>query len=255
MKEQDRYDLLWIRDEFIFSPTGLEKKVIFGHTPFARPMVKSDKIGWIRGGLWRGTCITGNRDPGRNIHPVLQACIGFLKRITSMPKDYYRILEIPKDATSFEIKKTYRRLALQYHPDRNPEDQALEHFKEITEAYGVLIDPDKRRKYDMQRSFSFNRESVFEDILSKSEFRDVFDDLPIKREWIDRILNVSKVFAYEAFVVGGTPGAILRRSMVRLASQGLNRMFHAVMDMHEKVSIPSSLVSGDTSPWSTGRAS
>ena len=158
-----------------------------------------------------------------------------------MSKDYYRILEISKDATSFEIKKTYRRLALQYHPDRNPEDQALEHFKEITEAYGVLIDPDKRHKYDMQRSFSFNRESVFEDILSKSEFRDVFDDLPIRKEWIDRILNVSKVFAYEAFVVGGTPSAILRRSMVRLASQGLNRMFHAVMDMHEKVAIPSSI--------------
>jgi DnaJ-class molecular chaperone len=158
-----------------------------------------------------------------------------------MYKDYYRILEITKDASSVEIKKTYRRLALQYHPDRNPEDQAIEHFKEITEAYGVLIDPDKRHKYDMQRSFSFNRESVFEDILSKSEFRDVFDDLPIKREWIDRILNVSKVLAYEAFVVGGTPRAILTRSMVRLASQGLNRMFHAVMDMHERVPIPSSI--------------
>ena len=154
-----------------------------------------------------------------------------------MPDDYYRILEISRDATSLEIKKTYRRLALQYHPDRNPEDQALEHFKAITEAYGVLIDPDKRRKYDMQRSFSFNRESVFEDILSKSEFRDVFDDLPIRKEWIDRILNVSKILAYEAFVVGGTPRAIIRRSMVRLASQGLNRMFHAVMDMHERVAI------------------
>ena len=58
---------------------------------------------------------------------------------------------------------------------------------------------------------SFNRETVFEDILSRSEFRDVFDDLPIRKEWIDRILNVSKVIAYEAFVVGGTPSAILRR--------------------------------------------
>jgi DnaJ-class molecular chaperone len=158
-----------------------------------------------------------------------------------MAKDYYRILEISRDATSLEIKKTYRRLALQYHPDRNADNSAIEHFKEITEAYGVLIDPNKRRKYDLQRGFSFNRETVFEDILSRSEFRDVFDDLPIRKEWIDRILNVSKVIAYEAFVVGGTPSAILRRSMVRLASQGLNRMFHAVMDMHERVAIPTSI--------------
>jgi DnaJ-class molecular chaperone len=54
-----------------------------------------------------------------------------------MAKDYYRILEISRDATSLEIKKTYRRLALQYHPDRNADDSAIEHFKEITEAYGV----------------------------------------------------------------------------------------------------------------------
>jgi curved DNA-binding protein len=158
-----------------------------------------------------------------------------------MPKDYYRILELSKDATSLEIKKTYRKLALQYHPDHNHSVQAVEHFREITEAYGVLIDPVKRRTYDMQRSFSFNRETVFEDILSKSDFRDVFDDLPIRREWIDRILNVSKIIAYEALVVGGTPSAVLRRSMVRLASQGLERVFHAVMDMHERVAIPSSI--------------
>jgi DnaJ-class molecular chaperone len=156
-------------------------------------------------------------------------------------KDYYRILEISKDATSSDIKKTFRRLALQYHPDRNPDDAAIEHFRDITEAYGVLIDPIKRRTYDLKRGFSFSRETVFEDILSKSEFRDVFDDLPIRKEWIDRILNVGKVIAYEAFVVGGTPGAILRRSMVRLASQGFERMFHAVMDMHERIAIPSSI--------------
>lgn len=158
-----------------------------------------------------------------------------------MSKDYYHILGISKDAIPSEIKKSYRRLALKYHPDRNPDESAIEQFREITEAYGVLIDQDKRRKYDQQREFSFSRETVFEDILSRAEFRDVFDDLPIRREWIDRILNVSRVFAYEAFVVGGTPRDILRRSMVRLASQGLNSMFHRVMDMHERVVIPESI--------------
>jgi DnaJ-class molecular chaperone len=156
-------------------------------------------------------------------------------------KDYYSILGVPKDAASSEIKKSYRRLALQYHPDRNQDASAIEHFKEITEAYGVLIDQDKRRTYDRKREFSFNRERVFEDILSRAEYRDVFDDLPIRREWIERILNVSKVLAYEAFVVGGTPRDIIRRSMVRLASQSLNRMFHKVMDMHERIVIPGSI--------------
>ena len=158
-----------------------------------------------------------------------------------MSKDYYHILSISRDASPAEIKKSYRRLALKYHPDRNQDDEAAEYFKEITEAYGVLIDPEKRRKFDRQRESSFNREAVFDDIFARSDFRDVFDDLPIRKEWLEGILNMGKIIAYEALVVGGTPGSILKRSMVRLASHGFDRMFHAVMDIHEKVSIPSSI--------------
>ncbi|MGC9323988.1 MAG: metallophosphoesterase family protein [Desulfomonilia bacterium] len=51
---QDTHDLLWVRDEFIFSPTGLAKKVVFGHTPFSRPMVKEDKIGIDTGAVYGG---------------------------------------------------------------------------------------------------------------------------------------------------------------------------------------------------------
>jgi serine/threonine protein phosphatase 1 len=54
LQEQDRKDLIWIRDEFIFSPTGIEKKVIFGHTPFAKPLVKKDKIGIDTGAVYGG---------------------------------------------------------------------------------------------------------------------------------------------------------------------------------------------------------
>ncbi len=54
MRHQDRSDLIWIRDEFIFSPTETKKKVIFGHTPFARPMVKDDKIGIDTGAVYGG---------------------------------------------------------------------------------------------------------------------------------------------------------------------------------------------------------
>jgi curved DNA-binding protein len=64
-------------------------------------------------------------------------------------KDYYAILGVNKTASADEIKKTFRKLALKYHPDRNPNDkQAEAQFKEISEAYEVLSDEDKRKKYD-----------------------------------------------------------------------------------------------------------
>jgi molecular chaperone DnaJ len=63
--------------------------------------------------------------------------------------EYYEVLGVSKNATEDEIKKAYRKLALQYHPDRNPGDQEAEaKFKEINEAHGVLSDPNKRRSYD-----------------------------------------------------------------------------------------------------------
>jgi curved DNA-binding protein len=64
-------------------------------------------------------------------------------------KDYYKIIGVEKSATKDEIKKAYRKLAMKYHPDRNPNDKvAEEKFKEITEANEVLSDPEKRKKYD-----------------------------------------------------------------------------------------------------------
>ncbi len=66
-----------------------------------------------------------------------------------MEKDYYKILGVDRNADINEIKKAYRKLAMEYHPDRNPGDaKAEEKFKEIGEAYSVLSDPQKRREYD-----------------------------------------------------------------------------------------------------------
>ena len=98
-----------------------------------------------------------------------------------MPKrDYYEILNVPRDADAEALKKSYRRLALQHHPDRNPDDpEAEERFKEASEAYAVLSDPEKRRAYDR---FGFEGVGAggpggFPDFGDLGNFTDVFNDL------------------------------------------------------------------------------
>jgi len=71
-------------------------------------------------------------------------------------KDYYKILEVPETASEDAIKKSYRKLAVKYHPDKNPGNkQAEEKFKEISEAYYVLSDAKRKKEYDMFRKGGF----------------------------------------------------------------------------------------------------
>ena len=96
-------------------------------------------------------------------------------------EDYYKILGIKKDATEAEIKKAYRKLALKWHPDKNPNnrEEAEEHFKKINEAYSVLSDKNKRNQYDHGGihfdSGGFNANDIFKDFFGgKDPFSEFF---------------------------------------------------------------------------------
>jgi curved DNA-binding protein len=96
-----------------------------------------------------------------------------------MAEDYYKILGIEKAAATDDIKKAYRKLALKYHPDRNPSDKkkAEEQFKKISEAYAVLSDPEKRQQYDRFGSEQFTEKFSQEDIFRGFDLNEILKDL------------------------------------------------------------------------------
>jgi molecular chaperone DnaJ len=99
---------------------------------------------------------------------------------TQAKRDYYEILSVTRTATEQEIKSAYRKLAMQYHPDRNPgNSQAEEKFKECTEAYGVLMDTEKRARYDQYGHAGLNGGSGFSgfDPANFADFSDIFGDI------------------------------------------------------------------------------
>lgn len=94
-----------------------------------------------------------------------------------MAKDYYATLGVEKTASDSEIKKAYRKLALKYHPDKNAGDKAAEErFKEISEAYAVLSDSEKKQQYDQFGDQDFHQRYSQEDIFRGADFGDIFRD-------------------------------------------------------------------------------
>ena len=88
-------------------------------------------------------------------------------------KDYYDVLGVSKSATKDELKKAYRKLAMKYHPDRNPDDsKAAEKFKELSEAYEILSDDQKRQTYD-----NFGHDGVNSSFNTSQGAADAFSDI------------------------------------------------------------------------------
>jgi len=89
-------------------------------------------------------------------------------------RDYYEVLGVPRDAAKDEIKRSYRKLALQHHPDKGGD---AEKFKELSEAYAVLSDEEKRRLYDQFGHAGVDQRYSQEDIFRGADFGDIFGDL------------------------------------------------------------------------------
>jgi len=89
-------------------------------------------------------------------------------------QDYYDVLGVDKNSDKKQIKKAYRKLALKYHPDKNPSKEAEEKFKEISEAYAVLSDDEKRQMYDQYGHAGIDQQFSSEDIFRGADFGDIF---------------------------------------------------------------------------------
>jgi len=159
-------------------------------------------------------------------------------------KDYYAALGLTPEAAEEEIRKAYRRLALQWHPDRNSGDaRAAERFKEISEAYAVLVDAGKRRDYDRARlvgtpgSFRHKREDIFRDLFADPRASDVFEELVREFERmgvrVDRRIFQQTLFGGRTVVTGGvfvaTPftSAVSLLRLMRATMRGAHVPFEA----------------------------
>src|SRR6187200_1365410 len=129
----------------------------------------------------------------------------------SNKRDYYEVLGVPKNSSKDDIKNMYRKLALQYHPDRNKSKGAEEKFKEISEAYAVLSDDEKRKRYDTYghvgseevfRGSEANFDEIFKDMGFGGGFRDIFEQIFGSRTGFGGDVNRGDPFGF-GFSFGG----------------------------------------------------
>lgn len=149
--------------------------------------------------------------------------------------DYYAVLGLAPGASDEEIRRTYRRLALQWHPDRNRGDaRAEERFKEISEAYAVLMDPAKRQAWQAARQggpaggFPHSREDVFRDLFNDPRASAVFEDLARELERLGLRVNRQDfertLFGGRVVVTGGVFTISPWRVLGRIAATGFKAL-------------------------------
>lgn len=142
-------------------------------------------------------------------------------------KDYYQVLGVSEDAGEDDIRKAFRRLAFQYHPDKNPghEKEAERKFKDINEAYGVLSDKMKRRQYDLSRKgqfvgagygardrgFSYSQEDIFRDTFANQAMMDELNrmfaqaGLRFDEDFLNRVFFNANNVVFRVYYYGSTP--------------------------------------------------
>lgn len=147
-------------------------------------------------------------------------------------QDYYQTLGVSPEASTEEIKKIYRKLALETHPDRNPDDpSAEERFKRISEAYGVLTDSQKRAQYDQYRrlgfhqrpgggysqtGFGYSQEEILRDLFRSRNTQDIFSEMQrefqrmgfrFDEDFINRMFFGNRSVFFQGVFFGG-PGGV-----------------------------------------------
>jgi curved DNA-binding protein len=155
-------------------------------------------------------------------------------------RDYYGLLGVGADAGEEEIRRAFRRLALTWHPDRNPgKPEAAERFKEISEAYAVLIDPAKRREYDTARRIGApggwepSREDIFRDLFDDPRASAIFEEITrelermgmrvTRRDFRDTLFGGRTVVTGTVVVVSPVTAALGALRLVRAALRGARR--------------------------------
>lgn len=145
--------------------------------------------------------------------------------------DYYQVLGVAPDASAEEVKRVYRKLALETHPDRNPNDpNAEERFKRISEAYGVLSDSQKRAQYDQYRrlgihqrpggqpqsGFGYSQDEILRDLFRNRQAQDIFTEMQrefqrmgfrFDDDFINRMFFGNRSVFFQGVFFGG-PGGV-----------------------------------------------